>query len=56
MFSYLLRLSNSARESIQQETVLALGLIQVAVDHVHYKVIGHQLSSVHHLFQFGADL
>lgn len=54
--AYLLSLANRAWESVQKESVLALGLIQIAVDHVHHQVVGHQLASVHYTLQFGANL
>lgn len=49
LITHLLGLDNGAWESVEQESVLALGLVQVGVNHVHDQVIGYQLAIVHDL-------
>lgn len=53
---YLLSLNDSPGESVQEESVLALGLVQVGVDHVHDQVVGDQFAGIHDLLQLGSQL
>lgn len=52
---HLLGLDNGARESVQQEPVLALGLVQIRVNHIDDQVVGDQLAIVHDLLDGRAE-
>lgn len=43
----LLSLLNSAREAVQDETVLALGAVKVLLDHTDHNLVRDQLTAVH---------
>jgi len=49
-------LNDSPGESVQKESVFALGLIQIGVDHVHHQVIGDQFAGIHNLLQLSSQL
>lgn len=53
---YLLSLRHSSGEPIQQETILAVRLVQVLVDHVHNHLIRHQLAFIHDLLEAAPEL
>ncbi len=45
--AYLLSLSHIARETIKQESVLALWRVDVVLDQVHHNLIAHELWESH---------
>lgn len=53
---YLFSLNNGSRETVQKESVLALGLVQVRIDHIYDQIIRDKLAIVHDLLDLSAQL